>query len=362
LWFLFVAGGLMALALPLREGAFRWLALCWIGYTIVAMMIMHIEPRYLLPVWLMLALYGSWTLGNVGELLRLFRQHYYHMLAALTLASCFLVLFFTYRNYPDIIARGLEREAHNAAGLQAYAAGDYATAVRELRPVVEEHPIFVETQTNLALAYLAQGDYAAAQAVIGDRDSQQLSVIRGAIARAQGDTIRAAEQFTDAETRAGEDMQRFALEWLPVPPISDLELGSGHDPGYIAGFSIGEHTQPQGLPPVSYRWLQGTGRIVLPLPEPLHVGSALELRLTSGRPEPVPLTVGFAGTDPTQHLTFPVRSGVWRVYRLMVPEALAGQSELAFTLDAPVFIPAHIYPDSIDVRPLSLMVSAVRVE
>jgi hypothetical protein len=46
----------------------------------------------------------------------------------------------------------------------------------------------------------------------------------------------------------------------------------------------------------------------------------------------------------------------------MVPEALAGQSELALTLDAPIFLPAHVYPDSVDVRPLSLMVSAAGVE
>jgi hypothetical protein len=116
------------------------------------------------------------------------------------------------------------------------------------------------------------------------------------------------------------------------------------------------------LPPVSYRWLQGEGQIVVPLPEPLQAGSAVELRMTSGWPEPVPLTVGFVGAEPAQRVTFPVQSGNWRVYRLMVPEALVGQQQLAVTLDAPIFIPAHRYPQSVDVRPLSLMVSGVEVE
>jgi hypothetical protein len=98
---------------------------------------------------------------------------------------------------------------------------------------------------------------------------------------------------------------------------------------------------------------------VLPLPEPLHPGSVLELRMTSGQAQAVPLTVQFVGGQ--QH-TIEVASGTWRTYRLLVPPALAGQRELALALHAPTFIPANSVPGSVDVRSLSLMLSAVRVE
>jgi hypothetical protein len=73
----------------------------------------------------------------------------------------------------------------------------------------------------------------------------------------------------------------------------------------------------------------------------------------------VPLTVRFGDV---QALTVPVSGAGWRVYRLAVPPELAGQEALSLTLEAPTFIPAHAYPDSVDTRPLSLMVSGVRVQ
>jgi hypothetical protein len=99
--------------------------------------------------------------------------------------------------------------------------------------------------------------------------------------------------------------------------------------------------------------------VVLPLPEPLHTGSVVALRMTSGQAQAVPLSVGFAGG---QQYTVEVVSGAWRVYRLVVPPTLEGQRELALALRAPTFIPAHSVPGSVDARSLSLMLSTVRVE
>jgi 4-amino-4-deoxy-L-arabinose transferase-like glycosyltransferase len=361
LWFGFTLAGLAALVAPLhqREGMFRWLALCWIGYTVFAMMIMHIEPRYLLPVWLLLALYGSWLLANPRDLLARFRQHRLHGILAAAVAVAFLALVFSYRNYPDIIARGIERETHNAAGMRALAAQEYDTAVQELQVAVDAQPTFTDTRANLALALAAQGNYDAAWQALGGADSQRMSIIRGMLERAQNDPQAAAVYFTDAETRAGEDAQQFALEWLPVPPVSALELGSGRDLGYIAGFSPGETVQQGTQPPDTYRWLQGEGQIVVPLPQPLRADSVVVLRLAAGRPDTVPLTVRFGDV---QALTVPVSGAGWRVYRLAVPPDLAGQQVLSLTLEAPTFIPAHVYSDSVDTRPLSLMVSGVHVQ
>jgi 4-amino-4-deoxy-L-arabinose transferase-like glycosyltransferase len=361
LWLCFTLAGVAALAAPLRrgEGAFRWVALGWISYTIVAMMIMHIEPRYLLPIWLMLALYGSWALGDPGSFLARLWSQRLNALLALALVLALLWLIFTYRSYPQIIADGYARETHLAAGLRAYAANDYAAAEREFAATVQVQNRSIEARSYLALARLNQGDYTGAHEALSNIDAQRMSLVRGAIARAQGEHELEEVYLEDAERQAGENMQRLALQMFRPPPTSYLQMGSGHDLGYIAGFSPGEEQQQSDGQRNSYRWLQGQGRIVLPLQEPLQVGSVVALRLTAGRPEGVPLTIGFDGA---RSETVQIGSGKWRIYRLLVPEALAGQQRLALTLDAPVFIPAHIFPDSIDVRPLSVMVSAVRVE
>jgi hypothetical protein len=357
LWVSFTLAGLMALAAPLREGAFRWLALGWIGYTVFAMMIMHIEPRYLLPVWLLLALYGSWLLAGPRALFAPWRQYRWHGALALALGVAFIGLVISYRNYPEIVGRGIAREQHNAAGMQAYAAGDYATAERELRAAVELQPTFTDTRANLALALAAQGEIDAAWRVLDTTDAQRMSVVRGALEREQDDPQTTAAYFIDAETRAGEDAQRFALEWLRPPPTAALDVGTGRDLGYVAGFSPGEELP--GDTATTYRWLQGRGRVVLPLSEPLREGSVVALRMTSGQAQAVPLTVGFVGGE---HYTIEVASGAWRTYELAVPSALEGQRELALALRAPTFIPAHTIPGSVDVRPLSLMLSTVWVE
>ncbi len=357
LWFSFTLAGLVALTTPWREGWFRLVPLGWLAYTIFAMMIMHIEPRYLLPVWLMLIIYGAWMLAAPREVLALLRAQPWHGTLALTVALVFLAIFFSYRNYPEIIGRSIQREQHLAAGMQAYANQDYNTATHELRAAVEINGTFTETRANLALVLAAQGEYDEAWRVLGSIDAQRVNVVRGMLERAQGDAIAARDNFVSAETSSGENVQQFALQWLPAPATTDLQLGNGRDLGYVAGFWPGE--EEGGDRDGTYRWLLGGGQMVLPLPQPLEAGSVVALRMTSGQASSVPLTVGFA--DGTHH-TITVQGGDWRVYRLAVPPMLAGESELALTLDAPTFVPAHHYPDSIDTRALSLMISQIRVK
>ena len=48
----------------MREGIhFRLFFLAWIGYSLLTVLIFHVEPRYLLPLWMMIALYGAGMLG-----------------------------------------------------------------------------------------------------------------------------------------------------------------------------------------------------------------------------------------------------------------------------------------------------------
>lgn len=190
IWFAFTATGLAALAAPIgrREGAFRWLALCWLLYTIVAMMIMHIEPRYLLPVWLILILYGAWWLSNPMTMLRTLWQQRWHGLLALLMTAAFLGLSLSYRNYPELIQRTATAEMHRAAAAQAFAADDYDRARAELEQAMQTHNGLVDQRAELAFALIAQQQYDAAQELMGNRDSQRIALARGDIARRQQKT------------------------------------------------------------------------------------------------------------------------------------------------------------------------------
>lgn len=359
LWFGFTLSSLAALAMPLREGAFRWLALGWIAYTIFTVMLLHVEPRYLLPLWLLLALYGSWTIASISEIGRTLRRHWLNGLLAVGLIGGFLAIFCTYRDYPHIIAQGLQRERHHARGAQAYAANDLPTALREFQQMVDAHPVFIDGRIDLALVLIAQGRYDEAWQALGDRRVYRADMVRGEITRSQDKDDLASYYFTFAEMHAGEDVQALALKWLRPAPIERLMLGDGLDIGYLQGFSLGETvTLPSGEMQ-TYRWMYDRGQIVLPLPEPLAPGNMIGLTMASGLPEGAPLRVTFSNGNTR---SFQVAGGQWHIYWLNVPAELAGQEKLVLRLEAPTFIPARQDPASADVRLLSVMVRTVEVK
>jgi hypothetical protein len=372
IWLVFTAASAFGLAARPRDGGFRLLTFGWIGYSCLTVMLIHVEPRYLLPVWLLCALYGSAAFGALALWLARRRADpsgarqatlaYARSpwgVAGLALCALFLALCVTYRNYPQLISQGVQRELARFAAVRALERGDQLAAIAAYDRMLAVDPDFVDGRTELARIYLERGAYDAGWAALGDRQTHRGDVIRGALARAQGDLGRAQFYFEDAEVRAGEDVQRLSLEWLRPVPRRSLRLGNGLDFGYLMGFSFGEDgpADPDGSPH-TYRWLQGQGEIVLPLPEPLRAGAVVRLRVAGGVPGETPLsiTVGDATT------TLPVRAGEWRVYQVAVPPALAGQERLRLRLAAPTFIPVQLNPGSGDARLLSVMISDVAVE
>ncbi len=372
LWLIFSTASIFTLFSRPREGGFRLLALGWIAYSCLTVMLIHVEPRYLLPVWLFMALYGAAALGAAWSWLALRRRDrpaaaqaarsYLRSpwgLAGVALCAAFLLLVFTYRDYPRIIAQGVQRELHRAAGARAYAAGDHQAAIAAYERMLAVDPDFVDGRTELARVYLDLGQIEQGWEALGTRQTHRGDVVRGALSRASGDLDRATFFFEDAEVRAGEDVQKLAMEWLRPDPVSALRLGNGLDFGYLDGFSFGEDLPAEGDgTPRSYRWLQGWGVVRLPLPEPLRPGAVLRLRVAGGVPGDTPLTISVGGAE----TTVPVRGGEWRIYRVAVPDALAGQTSLEFELRAPTFIPVQLNPAGGDARLLSVMVSDVAVE
>lgn len=372
LWLVFSTASVFALAARPREGGFRLLALGWIAYSCLTVMLIHVEPRYLLPIWLFMALYGAATLGALWNWLAL-RQHdraaahaaarsYLRSpwgLAGILLGAAFLFLVFSYRDYPGIIASGVQREWHRAAALRAARQGDPSAAIAAYERMLVADPDFADGRAELALLYLEQGDYDRGWNALGTRHTHRGDVVRGALARAQGNHDLARRYFEDAEVRAGEDVQKLAIEWLRPAPLTRLHLGDGLDFGYLDGFSFGETLAAgSGAQPATYRWLQGRGIIRLPLPAPLAEGAVVRLRVAGGPRGDTPLTLELGDV----RLTLPVRSGEWRTYRVAVPASLVGAQHLELHLTAPTFIPVQLNPASGDARLLSVMVRDVAVE
>jgi uncharacterized membrane protein YobD (UPF0266 family) len=362
LWFGFTLAACFGLTSRPHEGAFRLLALGWVVYAIVTVLLLHVEPRYLLPLYLFCGLYGAGWLANDQRRRTkderpafVFRPSAF-VIAGGLLALGFGAIFFSYRDYPAIIGRGLERERYHAAGVEALRRGDKDAAVVQFSQMVASHPEFIDGRSELANTLLSAGRAAEAWAAIGERRTHRSDVVRGAIARSLGNP-EAADYFRAAEANAGEDMQQLTLSWLQPPATHTLQLGNGLDLGYLQGFSQGEQLSLPDGSALTYRWLAGSGVIRLPLTEPLAPGATITLRLTSGQPKAVPLTIGIAG----EAVTLEVTAGQWRQYRIQIPERAIGQRQIELHLSAPPFIPLQNDPASTDARLLSIMVNQIIV-
>jgi 4-amino-4-deoxy-L-arabinose transferase-like glycosyltransferase len=347
LWLVVVLAGALALASPAREGWHtRLYILAWLAYSLLTVIIFHVEPRYLLPVW---ALFGLMAAGAPWALERASWRGAW-LVPRLIVVGALLGLVFSYRDYPALIERGVRRELAVADAQRAAADGDLARAEQAWRAASRAHPESAEAREGLALTLMAQGRDADAAAALLRGSSRRTELIGALLERPERDPARLAY----LEATAGEDVQRWTLAHLPAVATTVVRLGSAADLGYIAGFAPAE--QDQRGP---FRWLGATGRVALPLPEPLAAGSTLVIRATGGRPGITPLTVLFSdGTS----VRVPVSGGVWRSYRLAVPAALTGVTVVDLWLSAPIFVPAQELPGSDDSRSLSLMIDEVRVQ
>jgi 4-amino-4-deoxy-L-arabinose transferase-like glycosyltransferase len=364
LWLVFTAAGLVGLVSRPREGWHnRVFVLAWIGYTLFTVLIFHVEPRYLLPLWMLIALYGAGTLGRLGTHSQrpTTDDHPHTRSSALSVIDrrpsvvgqvvvllAFAALLLTYRDYPTIISRGWAREQMMRAGDRAFARNDYQAAEQAFRAADAAQPRYLDSKVELALALLAQGRKDEAAAVVEGVKLRRAALV-GELAR-EGSGEEKATALNNAEATVGLDVQRWAMQWLRPTPQREVWLGDGRDLGYIEGFSAAESSSNG-----SFRWLTGKGTIFLPLPEPIQPGATVTLRIAGPQPTPVTVTIG------GQTTTFTIIPGQWRSYLLPTPEKLAGQRALAIELRAPTFIPAYQNSSSSDLRQLSVMISAAWV-
>ncbi len=351
IWLVIVLAGVIGLLHPRTDRPFKGLTALWLLYTLTTVLIFHVEPRYLLPIWWLLGLYAAWTLSAGRSWLSVMRARPWRGALIAAAVVALLLLIVSYRNYPAIVVRGVVRDRYLAQGERAYRQGDTVAAEQAYRAALQVDPGMADAEIALALALAAQGRAQDALAVVQPGDSRRSALVVGFLQRMSGATAQARTTLSQIEGLTGEDTQRWALEHLPVEARSALTLGDDAlDLGYIAGFSASERSGSRTL-----RWLQGTGEIRLPLPAPLAAGQSLTLELAGPLPLDRPLRLSVNGLP----LGVVEVAPAWRVYHLALPPALTGATLLRIALSADARVPARLDPASADPRALSVMVHQV---
>lgn len=357
LWVVFSFAGVAGLLHPRTDRPFKALVALWLLYSLATVLVFHVEPRYLLSIWLLLGLYAAWTPSQgwswIADL-RGRRGGWWRSWLVYGALAAVALLIVTYRNYPRILARGVQREWAMLQGNRAYAQGDFAAAEEAYRAALAANPGFVDTEIALALALRAQGQPDQAIAVLTPQASRRSILLEGLFRRALTENEDARSLLRTIEQRTGEDTQRWALAHVPVEPRETLVLGDDAlDLGYIAGFAGAERVGER-----SYRWLSGNGAVVLPLTEPLVAGAELQIEMAA----PIALS-GVVEVLVNDHPALLLRPDpAWRTYHLAVPPSLAGQTTLRLELRAPTYMPMNADPASADARALSVMVHRVAVK
>ena len=352
-WVVFSFAGIVGFLHPSTDRPFKVMLALWLVYSILTVLVFHVEPRYLLSIWLLLGLYGATMLADMRGAWRGMRLHPVRGVLIAGMLVTLAGLFVTYRNYPTIIGDGIRREVAMRRGETAYARDAYAQAEHAFRQALAADPDFVDAEISLALALAAQGRAGEGLVVVSPEDSRRSALVEGALLRATGDIDAARELLGPSEQRSGEDTQRWSLAVLHPEPRSRLILGDDAlDLGYLAGFGGSEVAGDR-----SVRWLLGSGMIILPLPQPLAMGDSVVLELAGPLPRSGPLEVIINGRRRVRFAVAPD----WRRYQLLLPPDLAGTRQLRLDLHAPVTLPALHNPQSDDARPLSVMVHSVGV-
>src|SRR3712207_4857539 len=240
LWVVFTFAGLASILHPATDRPFKIVTSLWLIYSITTVLIFHVEPRYLLPIWFLLGLYGSALLANPRAFFRL-RSH---VLRGALIGAAVLVLaylFVDYRDYPTTLRRGFARETAMRRGDAAYARGEYQVAEELYREALRIDPGFAEAEVALGLSLGAQGEPAEGITLVPPARSRRNELVAGMLRRAIGDQEGATRLLESLETRAAEDIQAWSLRTTRPEARSSLILGEdGLDLGYIRGFSMQE--------------------------------------------------------------------------------------------------------------------------
>lgn len=355
LWLAMVLGAVAGALRPALSERWRLLLLLWLLYSLATVLIFHVEPRYLLPLWMVAALLAAGPWATPLATLRELRTRPLRAAAGAALVVALLILIVSYRDYPSFLASMWARERAWTSAEAAYAQGNYAAAERDYRRALEAAPHHEDVRLELALALSAMGHVEEAWSLMEGAVTRRGRAVQAYLMLRRGDREQALSLWNDLHNVASEDLQAWMLRALPPMAQTWLDIGSGEEMGAIAGFAAGERSEGR-----TFRWSGEDARVILRLPAPLQPGAVLLLDLGTAADQPeaqTPVMVTING----RQLRFEAEAG-WRRYSLALPPALTGSEMLEIEIDAPIFVPRHHNPQSNDHRGLGVMVDAIAVE
>jgi hypothetical protein len=336
-----VAGGIGLWLLP---GYLSGLFVPWALYTVATSVLFHVELRYRLPLYPVLALAAGMALLRRGTFPRGWR-----LAAGASTIVLLLALLLLHRPY--LAEGGMLTAKHWHLW-----SGDGTAALRN-------DPTSALARVTLARNQLRmceprsrgceQAEHLLHEAIDYKAEHPYAHLLLGALLRERGDADAARAEL-QYETRSLEDLQAWMVNSYGPRRLQRVDVGNGLDLGEIEGF----HAASDG-----HRWTGERGVVWVGVAQ---VGSRLRLRLSSGRPEgyvPVPALLKLGG-QPVGELAV---GADWQTYEVSLPATPAARNEHTATkavplaIEAPTFRPRDLDRRSDDSRRLGVKVDWVEV-
>lgn len=292
------------------------LDIAWLLYVPATTTLFHVELRYRLPFLLLLLPYAAGVLADPRGLGRLSTR----AVAAFFLLAGFMALLLAHANYPRLSYQVAAKRLQVALGQQALQRGDLARAAERARAALRVYPESAEARVLLGEVFRAQGDTDAALEVLREAIRYRSGhprphLLLGDILR-ETDPVQAARELA-YEADSLEDLQRWAWYHFASQAPSALDLGSSLELGNVRGWYLPERTSDG----TTFRW--SAWRVYFRLRVPRTGPAQLEIRMSAGRPEGVPLPRVRLWQGSICLGTFVVANG-WHTYTLPLGELQEG--------------------------------------
>jgi len=326
-----VLGGIGLWLLPAR---LRWLWWPWALYVVLTNLLFHVELRYRLPLYPVLAVAAAITLSELWGRKRIRGGQ---LAGAGLTAGAILLLMALHRPY-------LREGAMLAVKHWALWHGDGATALRVDPDSALARVALARTKLGACPTQKVPCDEAERwlrEAIAAKSGHPYAHLLLGMLLRDRGqpDDARPELQY---ETRSLQDLQRWAVDVYGPRGAGRVDLGDGLDLGDIAGFHAAEN---------GYRWTTERASVWLQAPDK---PATLRLRVASGRPPgsgPVGLTVSTGGRQVSEAAL----GSEWTVVEIPLEQGTA-QREWLMQVDlaARVFRPRELDRANNDNRALGV--------
>ncbi|HEY1013996.1 MAG TPA: hypothetical protein VGE07_14890, partial [Herpetosiphonaceae bacterium] len=260
----------------------------------------------------------------------------------------------TYKPYPALLDRGLDREFALADGWAAYEEGDWALARGAARQAQQADPDFNESLWLEALAAAAEegpeaGLAPANAALARDSRDARARLIRLDLLR-RLDRLDEVGDAQGLESAAPEDLLDWSFAAFRPPPLTALALDSRSDLGYVRGWWPAD-----GGPDAGRR---ATGHAEFRLLVPTNRTPQLTIRgYLPGTVAPGAVRVLADGVEVGSFT--PGRS--WVDHQILLPATLSGR-EVTFALVGPTAVEAGGAPGTDMLRVAGLEVARVSTE